>query len=76
MFVAAGRLGIDEGNDLTAMEVKLIEAHAIVEMEADLAVTERTIRERPPLLDVTVTAGLPELPGTNITMPPWCPAPS
>jgi hypothetical protein len=37
MFVAAGRLGIDEGNDLIAMETKLIEAHAIVEMEADLA---------------------------------------
>src|SRR6516162_6671627 len=30
MFVAAGRLGIDEGNDLIAMETKLIEAHAIV----------------------------------------------
>jgi hypothetical protein len=70
LFMSTGQCGLDEGLLMIEAEEKFINTHVVVEMEADLKVVERTIEDSPPLLDVTVTQGLPELPGTNITMPP------
>jgi hypothetical protein len=70
-LAAAGRLGLDEANDLIAMEVKVIEAYAVVEMQIDLQATERAFLDNPPPLEVEVAGGLPVAPGMEgVRMPP------
>jgi hypothetical protein len=68
-YMAAGHIGIDDGNDLIAAQKSILEAHVVTEMEPDLATSERIVRERLPLLDVTTSGGLGSLPGTDILMP-------
>ena len=61
-YVAAGRLGIEEGGALIEPELKTIDAHMASVIELDVKSIERTVGENPPASPTTITGGLPALP--------------
>jgi hypothetical protein len=65
-YALAGRLTLEEANQLILMQNQFIAAHAVETMEERLAVLEWQYAERPPAVSMTVVSDLPMLPGTNI----------
>lgn len=69
-LAAAGKLALDEANDLVGYQKAFIEARATTEIEQRLAAIEEVLRHqqfRP--LELNVVGGMPDLPGANVSMP-------
>ena len=70
-LAAAGKVGLDEANDLVGLQKSYIEAKIGVDTETQLAQLKQALRNHPNLaFDLTVVGGLGPLPGTAIDMPP------
>jgi hypothetical protein len=68
-LAAAKYIGLDEANDLIGYQKAYIEARATTDIEERLVAVENALRERAPIVEVTVDSDLPALPGTSIEMP-------
>jgi hypothetical protein len=67
--IAAGALGIEEGEVLLKIEQLLVETNMCVDVEQGVRALEALARDNPPQAGVEVRGGLPPLSGTNIDMP-------
>jgi hypothetical protein len=71
-LAAAGKLGLDEANDLVGHQKAYIEAAVGTDLEAQIAELRETVQKLSAssrALDVTVLGGLPNLPGSRVEMP-------
>ena len=70
-LAAAGKIPLDVANDLVGYQRAFVESLATNEMEAKVAALEEALRSQQitPTVDISVAGGLPDLPGTNVTMP-------
>ena len=68
-LAAAGKIGLDEANDLVSYQGAFIESKLGTETEQRLAAIEQALARAAPTFDVTVVGGLPNLPGSSTIMP-------
>jgi hypothetical protein len=71
-LAAAGKIGLDEANDLVAFQKAFIDGRVGTDLEAQIAELRETVQKLSAssrALDVTVLGGLPSIPGTRIEMP-------
>src|SRR6516165_2052077 len=69
VLAAARRIGLDEANDLVNFQKAYIEAKIGTDLEQRMLVIEQALQNANINLGVTVSGGLPVLPGTQIDMP-------
>jgi hypothetical protein len=70
VLAAAGTIGLDEAGDLANLMKAYIEARVALDNEARLArIEEMVARLSPPTIEVAVTGGMPNLPGTDVILP-------
>jgi hypothetical protein len=69
MMAAAGQIGLDEANDLVGHLRAFIEARVTSDTEARFDALERALERLTPTVEIEVTEGMPDLPGTSIIMP-------
>jgi hypothetical protein len=75
-YVAAGQLGLEEGQALIEMELKTIDAIMATALEVDVQALERHTIENPKTVGgVHVKGGMPQLPGTDTILPEADPEP-
>ena len=67
VLAAAGKIGLDEANDLVGHQKAFIEAKVGTDIEARLASIEQALRDRSIVLNhsIEVFGGLPDLPGSR-----------
>jgi len=74
-LAAAGKIGLDEANDLVSHQKAFIEARVTSDTEARLDAIEKALERLVPPVEIAIEGGLPDLPGASILMPPRAVAP-
>jgi hypothetical protein len=68
-LAAAGKIGLDEANDLVGHQKAYIEARVTTDTEARLDAIEKALERLAPSVEIEVSGGMPDLPGTDLILP-------
>jgi hypothetical protein len=69
-LVAQRKLGVDEGNDLAALQRTYIESVVASELEARIAMVELALQQAHIVPDFTIQGGMPRMPGLEGVLMP------